>query len=252
MKKVFKILAIMLTVVSLSAYGQQYVPREQSVTFGKTTAHAWVIAVGDEPLDVLKKSWTRYVKQELDVKAKKDGRDALVTREVLLPTIYAHQGDLRVKFSTEGGQSSIAVAFVLGYDNSLNSQEYPEATKKLQRLAKNFVKYHKTDRYTHQIAQSEQRERAIESAYKKNERERKQLVKRIAKIDKQVVSPKTEAAEKFDLKNQRVAHASRVTALEKIMLNQKHELSQVNRQIQQLRADITYLEHLFTEAIAEQ
>ena len=241
-----------ITIICQTAIAQRYSPSEQKVQLGKVTANAWVVTVNDEPLDALKKSWSGYVKQALDVKTKKEGRDGLVAKEVLSPRLYAHKGDLKAKFFTENSKSTIAVAFMPGYDISLNTQEHPEEAENLRVFTKNFIKYYKTNKLTQQIAQAEKRERAIETAYEKKEREHKKLTKHMVKLDKQLASDKTEEAKKFELKNQKVSNESRVDALQKIMTNQKNELTQINRQIQQRRADISQLERLFAEKVAEQ
>jgi hypothetical protein len=241
-----------ITLTSLSVYAQQYSPSEQKVQLGKATANAWVVTIDDEPLDALKKSWSGYVKQELDVKSKKDGRDGLIAKEILSPRLYAHKGDLKAKFFTENSNSTIAVAFMPGYDISLNTQDHPEEAENLRVFTKNFVKYYKTNQLNRLIAKEEKRESTIESAYKKNESERKKLTKHVAKLDKQLTSDKTEEVKKLDLKNQKISDESRIDALQKIMANQKSELTQINRQIQQRRADISQLERLFAEKVAEQ
>ena len=254
MKTLYPYFLLLLFVVSASlpAEAQKYAPREQTIMFDKITANAWVVAIDEEPIDALKKSWSSYVKQQFDVKAKKEGKDQLEAKEVVLPAIYAHKGDLKARFFTENSTSMMAVAFMPGYDISLNTLEHPQAAENLRRFVKNFIKQYKTKVLNEQIAQQEKREKSIEKDYGKNEREHKQLTKHITKIDKQLRSSKTEESKKFELNNQKVEDKSRMAALATVMQNQKSELSQINRTIQGMRADISRLEKLFAEPLAEQ
>ena len=230
---------------------QKYRPVEHKVQFDKTTASAWVVTVDKESLDALQKGWSAYVRQELNVKSKKDGRDDLIAREVTVPRIAQNTGDLRAKFYTEGGQSRLAVAFTTGYSTSINTVDNPEEAENLRQLTKNFVKHYKTEVINEQIAQYEKREKSLEYSYKKNEQEQKQLTKHVGKIEKQINSRKTDENKKFNLKNQKIADESRHATLDVIMINQKKELVQINQTIQRLRADISHLEMLFVEPVAK-
>ena len=64
-------------------------------------------------------------------------------------------------------------------------------------------------------------------------------------------SDKTDDSKKFELKNQKIADESRMVALDEIMVNQKHELVDINKSIQKYRADISHLETLFAEPLAK-
>ena len=246
------LLVLFVVSASLSAQAQKYAPREQTIRFDKISANAWVVAVDNEPTDALKKSWAAYVKQQFDVKAKKEGKDGLEAKEVTLPLIYAHKGDLKARFFTENDVSFVAVAFMPGYDIALNTQEHPQAADNLRRFTKNFIKQYKTKVLNEEIATSEKREKAIEKEYRKNEREHQQLTKHVAKLDKQLRSSKTEESKKFDLNNQKVEDKSRMAALTTVMKNQKSELAQINQTIQTMRGDISYLEKLFADPLADQ
>ncbi|WKN41769.1 hypothetical protein [Tunicatimonas pelagia] len=251
MRTILSFFVAILLVASTSTFAQKYRPAEYKVQFDKTTASAWVVSVDEEPLDALKKSWSAYVRQELNVKSKKDGRSALIAKEVTIPRIAESTGDLRARFYTENNESQMAVAFTTGYSTSINTEDSPEEAENLRQLTKNFVKYYKTNSLNGQIAQYEKREKSLTSSYGKNEREQKQLTKRVAKVEKQMKSDKSDENKKFDLKNEKIADESRMAALDAIMVNQKKELIAINKTIQQLRADISYLETLFAEPVAK-
>ena len=241
-----------LLLLAIQGYSQSYVPAEQKIQVGKTTVNAWVISVDNEPLDDLKEGWADYVKQTLDVKVKKDGRDVLVAKEILAPSLYGYSGDLKAKFFTEQKHSILAVAFMPGYDLSLNTQDNPTEAANLRRFAIRFVKYYKTDKLNAQVADQEKRERSLESAYERNEREHKQLTKHVAKLEKKMNATKATPRQKFELNNEKIADESRLSALDEIMANHKRELVQINQKIQKYRADISHLETLFAAPLADQ
>ena len=74
----------------------------------------------------------------------------------------------------------------------------------------------------------------------------------MAKLDKQLAADKTEESKKFELQNQKVEDESRISALDAVMKNEKRELLRINERIQDFRADISQLEKLFTEPLADQ
>ena len=242
---------IILFFLSGNGFAQTYVPAERSINFGKTEANAWVISVDEEPLDALKKSWSTYAKRELGLKSKKDGRDALIAKEVEVPSISQKTGDLRMKVFTEDGLSHIAVAFTTGYSTSINTQNNPRDADNLRQLTRNFVKQYKLNSLNEQLAIHEKRRKSVESAYEKNEREQKKLLKQMTKNEKRMNSEQSEKNDKSDLKNTKIANQSRVNALEAIMINQKNELAETTEVIEKLKLEIAYLESIFTESITK-
>jgi hypothetical protein len=242
---------IILFFLSGNSFAQMYVPVERSITFGKTEANAWVISVDEEPLDALKKSWSTYAKRELGLKSKKDGRDALIAKEVEVPSISQKTGDLRMMVFTEDGLSHVAVAYTTGYSTSINTQNNPRDADKLRQLTRNFVMHYKLSLLNEQLAEYQKQSKSILSAYEKNEREQKKLRKQMARNEKQMNSDQPDKQEKFELKNKRIANQSRLSALESIMINQKNKLAEVNYGIQKLESDIKHLESIFADTMAQ-
>lgn len=252
MKKTYLIALVIGLLFSGQAYTQKYAPNEERVQMDKATASAWVVTADDEPIDELRKSFARYTREQLDVKAKKDGRDMMVAKEASIPRIASHPGDLMAKFFREGEETIIAVAFMPGYDISLSTSENPDEMENLRKFTKNFVKYYKTEKLTAQIEDQEKRKKSIESNYKKNEREYKKLQKNLSKIDKKMDVDKTEESKKFELKNEKIEDEARIMALDEVMANQKREIDEVEGLAQESRSEISHLETLFAEPMARQ
>ncbi|MGB3850940.1 MAG: hypothetical protein WA958_13295 [Tunicatimonas sp.] len=251
MKKLLLIASTCLVISQVNA--QRYAASEQEVSMDKSMVNAWVIATGDdEPVKDLRKSYARYAKDQLDVKAKKDGRDMVVSKEASVPRISSNVGDLKAKFFSEGQQTLMAVAFMPGYDQSLNTLDNPTEMENLRRFAKDFVKHYQTEKLTAQLEDQEKRQKTLESNYKKNQREHKKLNKNLDKIAKKLNSDKTDDTKKFELENDKIADEARIMALDEIMANQNQEIEAVERSIQDFRSKIGELESLFAEPMAQQ
>ncbi len=247
---------LLLAVIAYCIVGQvsaqQYVASEQEVSMDKSMSNAWVIPAGEAPIKDLRKSYARYAKEQLNVKAKKDGRDMVVAKEASIPRISRRVGDLKAMFFTEGQQTLMAVAFAPGYDQSLNTLDDPSEMDNLRRFAKDFVKHYQTEKLTAQLEDQEKRQKSLESDYKKNQREHKKLDKNLDKIAKKLNSDKTDEAKKFELENEKIADEARIMALDEIMANQDQEISAVEQSIQDFRVKIGELESLFAEPMAQQ
>ena len=252
MKKTHLILAVTLLLFVSRADAQQYSPTEQKMQMDEAMANAWVISADEEPVDDLRKAFARYTKDQLDVKAKKDGKNMMVAKEATIPRIADRSGDLLAKFFSEGGETKVAVAFMPGYDISLSTAENPDQMENLRKFTKNFVKYYKTEKLTAQIEDQEKRKKNIASNYKKNEREYKNLQKDLNKIAKKMESDKTDESEKFQLKNKKIEDEARIMALDEVMANQKQEITEVEGLAQESRSEISHLETLFAEPMARQ
>ena len=252
MKHTSYLTTIFFCFVSLYGHSQSYTPVEQKIKMGKTLVNAWVVSLENESLDDLKDEWTAYVKESLDVKVKKQSRSELVAKKILAPRIYHLTGDLRAMFFSEHDRSSIAVAFMSGYDLSLNSVDHPREAGNLRHFTQQFIKTYKTDQITDLLEEEEKRERSLESEYERHERERTQLVKHIARVDRKLNSSKVDEGKRFELKNEKVTTESKVRALDEIMSNYTVELGQIKQVIQRYRADLQQLNALFAEPLADQ
>ena len=218
----------------------------------KASPNAWVISADDAPVDELRKEFRRYAKDRLDVKTKKSGRDMIVAEEATIARFSPQTGDLKARFYTEGNETKVAVAFMPGYDISLNSDENPDGMESMRQFAKNFVKHYKSEQLTERLEDREKRKKSIESDYKKNEREYRKLEKNISKVEKKMNSSKTEESEKFELKNEKIEDEARMMALDEVMANQQEEIQEVDGLIQEVRADLGSLETQFAEPMARQ
>ena len=232
----------------VAAYGQQrYMTIEKSIPMDERSVNAWVINVGDEPVDELKKEFTTYCKKQFKVKLKKQGNDMLEAKAVTLPAISGKQGDLKVRVYTEKEQTMLAVAFMPGYDIALNSQQYSSEMENLRKFTKHFVKGYKMNHLSDALAENESRKKLLEKTLQRSENEQKKIQQHLGKISKQLASKKTDDAERFELNNDEVSGKSRLEALDIIVKNHHKEMEKVEKNIQSTRMAIGQLETLFAD-----
>ncbi len=245
MKKQYFFLAAFALCLAAPTFAQRYVAVERKVPMDKGEANAWVMQV-DEPLDDLMKSFDKYAKSQWDVKMKKAGKDMLVAKESTIAAISDKQGDLKAKFYTADGQNTLAVAFMPGYDVSLNTYDNEEGMDNLKKFVKNFVKTFKSDQIQATIVQDEKRLKDLQSDLKKDERDYQSLNKKISGNESDIEKGK-DKDKAFDLKNENIENRARLAALDEIMTNVKEEINKVRNLISDHRTALGSLEEQFAE-----
>ncbi len=252
MNKIYSALIVALTLSLNITFAQQYNPVEQTVPMDKAMPNAWVINADDAPIEDIRKAFRKYAKSQLDVKAKKSGRDMVVAKEASIPRFSSDVGDLKARFYAEGDQTKVAVAFMPGYDLSLSTDENQSGMESMRKFTKEFVRQYKSELMTERLEDREKRRKSIESDLKKNQREYKKLEKSVSKVEKKLNDSDTEENEAFELKNDKVEDEAQIMALDEIMANQQQEIERVDGLIQEARADLGQLETMFAEPVARQ
>ncbi|MEQ9443210.1 MAG: hypothetical protein RIG62_29505 [Cyclobacteriaceae bacterium] len=243
--RTFTFLFFIFSLFTSVVYAQFLQPVEKKIDIDKKVTPAWVLTV-DEEKDPLIESAEDYTKEELGVKLK-GRRDLLIAEEVRIPSIAFHTGDLKIQFSSVGSETQIAVAFMPGYDISLNSQDNPQEMERLRQFTRNLVKYHKVSFLQQTIADDEKRLRDLESSLKKNQREYKRLDKQAARMDRQINSSKTDENKKFDLENDLKAAQDRMETLEGTEGELEDEIAGMNDKIYVSQTKINDIENKFAE-----
>ncbi len=240
------ILVPLLALTVQFSHAQFLQPVEKKMDVGEKVTPAWVLAV-EEPEDELRESIIDYTKDELGVKLKKGRNGLLIAKEAKVPSITSYTGDLKVLLSQVQGQTQVAVAFMPGYDISLNSDDYPDEMERLRNFARSMVKYHMVNELQVTIKDDEKRLKDLERDLKKNEREYRKLDKSTTRMQRKINSDKTDENEKFDLGNDQEAAEDRMNTLlaEKDELDD--EIAKMNEKIQVSQEDINYIENQFTE-----
>jgi prefoldin subunit 5 len=139
---------------------------EQEVNLEDGKATAWVFPVVrdlEEALNDLKD----YCKDRSDVKLKKEGDNLFIAEKISLPTIATKRGDLIGYCYITEQYYAMAIIFKMGYDISLNSQDWKPEMENLRNYAKAFMAYHYEQSYARRL-------KILEKDLKDQEKERDQ------------------------------------------------------------------------------
>ncbi len=227
-------------------YAQFLQPAEKKMDVDDKVTPAWVLAV-DESEDDLRESIIDYTKDELGVKLKKGRNGLLIAKEAKVPSITSYTGDLKVLLSQVQDQTQVAVAFMPGYDISLNSDDYPDEMEQLRNYTRSMLKYHMVNELQVTIKDDEKRLKNLEKDLKRNQREYRKLDKSAARMQKKINSDKTDENEKFDLSNDQEAAEDRMNTLMAAKDELDDEIAKMNEKIQVSQEDINYIENQFVE-----
>lgn len=238
------LVGMMIFINTLLVYGQDYRPVEKQVQLDKQIVNAWVVQI-DEPMEPFKKSYSKYAKQQLNVKVKKSGKHIMAAKEVTIPRFSQQQGDLKAKFFTIGGETTLAIVFLADNDMPLNSVDNPIEMYNLRNYTKDFVKYYKTNHFQELIAVDKRNKDKLVAALKKDKKEYKNLSKRIPKVEALILSEKTKETKKVTLKNENIDNRSRILALDKTIKNLENEIVSINENIEKNSLAISNLEKQF-------
>ncbi len=208
--------------------------KETSVTFGDENYTSWVAQINDMDADFARKSFANFAKDKLDIKVKKHEKSALMGKEVRLTQVYPERrADLVADFQEQGNSVQLALAFVMGYDIILNSQDNPEQMNKFRNLAADIVYDIYQDYYNAQIEDIEQSIQDLEKEMKKNEKAKKKLGKTIQKNTKKMAKSDEVAMAKLEADN--IGSQSQVEAADAMNAKLSEELTKLKEDIQKIQ-----------------
>lgn len=185
MKKI-TLLLLAVMILTVSGYAQTHLfleEREVTLPEGKITA--WVFPVTrdvEEALDDLKD----YCKDRSDLKLKKDGDNMLIAEEWSLPTISAKRGDFIGYCYITDQYYAMAIAFKLGYDISLNSEDWTSEMENLRNYSKSFMAYHYEQSYARRIKILEKDLKDLEKERDQNEGKINNLTNKVNNLSKKI------------------------------------------------------------------
>jgi len=245
MKKIYLILLSCLFI--MDAFSQKVTMNEEKILIDKKPTNAWV-AVINENIDLVRKSFVRFAKDKYDAKAKKKNKRTLLIEQANLPTISDKQGDLWVAFYPENNTIKMGIAYSLGYDIAINSEEYPTEMSNLKSFFREFVVYYKSEYFNTLIAEDQKRIKELSAELRKNQKEFKSLTRSISKVEKTILK-ETDETVKFELNNQNIESKANIQAKHEIMLNLKEEITKVSSSLKTIKSSLKKLE---TEAFEDE
>lgn len=152
---------------------------ERQVPLEDGSASGWVFPVVQD-LDEALKDLDDFCKDRSDVRMKRDGDNALMAEKVSIPAIATKRGDLIGYGFTSGTDDVLGLVFRLGYDISLNSQDWGSEMNNFHTYARQFMSYHYENAYDRRM---EEIDKEIKSLEKEKDRIDKDIVQLNRKID---------------------------------------------------------------------
>lgn len=236
-----KIITSLFLTVAIFSYGQNEIKVvEKKMTMGKVSLNVIEVKIGDDQENI-KKSFTRYCKDNLDIKLKGKGKNRLIAEKVIAPSFTEKTGDLMAMITQEGQNSKLAVGYFMGYDISINNEDYPEETKRLKEFVRRYAIYHESLYYKEILVENQKRLDNLNADLKKKEKEIKSLTKRTQKNNK-AISKENDSNKKFDLSNQNIANRSRIELLNNMVVTLRAEIDNVNSVIESAKDSLRKLE----------
>ena len=151
---------------------------ERQVPLEDGSATGWVFPVVQD-LDEALKDLDDFCKDRSDVRMKRDGDNALIAEEVSIPAIATKRGDLIGYGFTSGTDNVLGLVFKLGYDITLNSQDWESEMNNFHTYARQFMSYHYEQAYDRRMEE-------IDKEIKTLEKEKDRIDKDIAQLNKRI------------------------------------------------------------------
>ncbi len=207
---------------------------ERKMSFGDEAYDALVVNIVNA--DEAKASIEKYAKDKLGLKLKKDNKETLIAEKISMPTIIpSKRGDFLVFIS----ESQLAIAYRMGYDFILNSQEYPEEMFRFKQLMNDILFTYYVDGFNAQIEAKEAQIKDYEKEISKNTRESEKLAKDVQKNTKKM--GKSDQSEKVEMENENINAQNQQAALADINSNLNNEIRKLNDEINTIRQNINAL-----------
>ncbi len=227
------LVAALLLPVTLLAQQHLFL-QEQDIVIDGNNATAWVFPVEgeiDNALDHLKD----YCKERSKIKMKNKGTNLLIAEEVSIPAVSTKVGDLIGRGSPFESYNTVGIAFKLGYDIYLNSEQWNQEMTNLRNYAKEFMSYHYERSYKERIEAAEKEIKSLGKELSKGEKEVGKLGKKIDKINGKIAD-ETDALEIQEME-------AELTTLTVDQQRLQESLPQLRSRLELLKGDVNNLKN---------
>ncbi len=236
----WKFTVIGLLLSSNISFGQTLV-KEREARFddhNHTVARAAI--ADDDPSDILK-SFGKYAKKHYDVKLKRDGKTALKAEEVKIPAFTNKAGDFRARTTQENDSTYLELAYIFGYDMSINSTEHPESYIAMANALHNFALERNKEVYEDELKKHERKLKELNTQLSKNKKEQKAMSKTIKKNAKKVSKDKY-ADQQMELENESTQKKYRIEALDENNTSIEKRIEETKSKIRSVEDRLKILE----------
>jgi prefoldin subunit 5 len=178
--------AVIFGVISMLSlqilHGQMHLfLEEQEISYDDSKLKGWVMPVTNNLEEALK-DLDDYIKDRSDIRMKKDGKDVIIAEKVSLPAIAKKRGDLIGYGYITDSYYAIAVIFRMGYDISLNSEEYKTEMENFHTYARQFMSYHYEQAYDRRIEVIDDEIKDLEKEKDKTQKDIDGMIKKVGNI----------------------------------------------------------------------
>ncbi len=158
---------------------------EQEISYDDSKLKGWVMPVTNNLEEALK-DLDDYIKDRSSIRMKKDGKDVLVAEKVSLPAIAKKRGDLIGYGYITDSYYAVAIIFRLGYDISLNSEEYEAEMENFHTYARQFMSYHYEHAYDRRMGAIDDEIKDIEKEKNKHEKDIDGMYRRVGNLRERI------------------------------------------------------------------
>lgn len=211
--------------------------KESTIEIEETETDAQVATLLIQDDGEIKKALRKYIRRNLDAKVKNNGKDMLMAEKASIHTISDKRGDLAAIFFQENSQDKMAVAYLLGYDIFVNSNDYPEEAENLKNFAETFLKDYYQGYFEDVVTAEEKKLKKLERGLAKNGREINSLNRKIQKNNRKAERDKFKD-EKDSLENDNVRINTEIDALNDAMAQLKNDIAKVEKDIQVAKENV--------------
>lgn len=208
---------------------------EHLISYDDGNVTAWVFPVAGAMDDAFK-DLDDYAKDRSDVRMKKDRGEQMIAEKVSVPAISTHRGDLIGYGYSMGQKDALALIFRMGYDISLNSEEWPDQMENFRTWTRAFMAYHYEQSYTRITDE-------LEKELKDLERDKSQLEKKIDRLTDDIsklgrkIAEETETEEINELETEINDSERELEALMADLPMLESQISSLSTRINQLKAE---------------
>ena len=176
---------VLLMFLSNSLLAQRLFIQASTIKTDDIPVDGWVINVKDD-YNELSDHLRDYLKDNYDLKARKNGKMAMTVEKVDLPKLSMKRGDLNAYFFATDTSNVIGFAFLLGYDIFVNQEDYPDEFGRLRAFVLDFMEYHYQTHYQALIDEDNKNIDGIEKDIDQTNRKIRNLEKKLSNLDSKI------------------------------------------------------------------
>jgi predicted nucleic acid-binding Zn-ribbon protein len=172
---------------------------------------------------------------------KKSGNEMMVAEKVSIPAIATKRGDLIGYGHSSGTEYTLALIFKLGYDISVNSEEWEPEMNNFHNYARQFMAYHYEQAYDRRMEEIDDQIKELEKEKERFEKDIDQLNRKIDNNSKRI-EKETDQAKIDEYNFENTAYGEEITAINNLIPPIETKLEELRERRDQLNTEAhTYL-----------